>query len=71
MKRLIIAYACEEKGSEPGVGYYWTKAIAELSKNDEIIVITRKNNDISNLEKEYKIQKIAIDLPDSLISIKK
>ena len=70
-KRLIIAYACEEKGSEPGVGYHWTKAIAELSKNDEVIVITRKNNDLSNLEKEYKIKKIGIDLPDSIITIKK
>jgi hypothetical protein len=70
-KRLIIAYACEEKGSEPGVGYHWTKTISELSKDDEIIVITRKNNNIKDLEKEYNIKKIGIDLPSLLISIKK
>lgn len=70
-KRLIIAYACEDKGSEPGVGYHWTKAIAKLSRNDKIIVITRKNNNISDLEEEYQIQKIGIDLPDSIITIKK
>ena len=39
---LIVAYACEpDKGSEPGVGWNWTKQIA---KNNKVIVITRKNN---------------------------
>ena len=45
--RVIIAYACENKGSEPGVGYYWTKAISRIFENDSIVLITRKNNDVS------------------------
>lgn len=67
----IIAYACEDAGSEPGVGYHWVKNIAELNTANDIIVITRKNNDISSLTDAYNIKKIEIDLPDNLIFIKK
>jgi len=46
MKRLRVllsAYACEPgKGSEPGVGWNWTRAIAGFA--EEVWVITRANN---------------------------
>ncbi len=39
---LVSAYACEpDKGSEPGVGWNWVKAI---SKDNEAWVITKANN---------------------------
>ena len=39
---LISAYACEpNKGSEPGVGWNWA---LQMSKMDEVYVITRANN---------------------------
>lgn len=43
LKVLLSAYACEpNKGSEPGVGWNWTRQIAHLA--DEVWVITRANN---------------------------
>ncbi len=42
MKVLVSAYACEpHKGSEPGVGWHWSKQIARFS---EVWVLTRENN---------------------------
>ena len=42
MKVLLSAYACEPgKGSEPGVGWNWAKAISQFA---EVWVITRTNN---------------------------
>ena len=42
MKVLLSAYACEPgRGSEPGVGWRWTKQIARFA---EVWVITRANN---------------------------
>lgn len=42
LKVLVCAYACEpDKGSEPGVGWYWVTQIAKFA---EVWVITRKNN---------------------------
>ena len=39
---LLSAYACEpHKGSEPGVGWNWAR---EISRNHEVTVITRSNN---------------------------
>lgn len=39
---LVFAYACEpDKGSEPGAGWAWVRALAHLG---EITVITRENN---------------------------
>jgi glycosyltransferase involved in cell wall biosynthesis/energy-coupling factor transporter ATP-binding protein EcfA2 len=39
---LVSAYACEpSRGSEPGVGWQWAQ---EISRNNEVWVITRKNN---------------------------
>ncbi|MFP4845205.1 glycosyltransferase [Winogradskyella sp. PE311] len=67
----IIAYACEDAGSEPSVGYHWSKYIAQLKPANNITVITRKNNDISLLIENYNINKIEIDLPSNLIFIKK
>ena len=67
-KRIIIAYACEDAGSEPGVGYFWTKTLSEIYKNDEIILITRKNNNVDQLNIS---KKIGLDLNKSLIKIKK
>lgn len=69
--RVIIAYACENKGSEPGVGYFWSKAISEIFENDSFFLITRKNNDISALTAKSNIKKIGIDLPKQLLFIKK
>mgnify|MGYP006121566683 CR=1 FL=1 len=69
--RVIIAYACENKGSEPGVGYYWTKAISETFEKEAIFLMTRKNNDINSLTKNSNINKIGIDLPKEFLFIKK
>ena len=42
MRVLISAYACEpDKGSEPGVGWNWTRQIARFH---DVWVITRANN---------------------------
>ncbi|MEQ1948149.1 MAG: glycosyltransferase [Bryobacteraceae bacterium] len=42
MKVLLSAYACEPgKGSEPGVGWNWARA---LSRHHEVWVLTRRNN---------------------------
>ena len=68
---LIIAYACEDEGSEPGVGYYWSKTISDVNKKGKTIVITRKNNDISKLSEDSSVEKIGIDLPINLLFIKK
>ena len=39
---LVSAYGCEPfKGSEAGVGWNW---VLQMAKNDEVHVITRKNN---------------------------
>lgn len=66
MKVLISAYACEpHKGSEPGVGWNWTKQIAKFA---EVWVITRANNR-EVIEEELKknpepnIHFIYVDLP--------
>ncbi len=51
---LVVAYACEpNEGSEPGVGWNWS---IELSKHNNVIVITRENNR-KNIEKEYSQKK--------------
>ena len=43
MKILLSAYACEPyKGSEPSVGWNWTRELAKL--NHEVWVLTRTNN---------------------------
>lgn len=43
MKVLVSAYACEpDKGSEPHVGWTWSRAIAQVV--NEVHVITRANN---------------------------
>src|SRR3990172_3023510 len=42
MRILAIAYACEPgKGSEPGVGWIWSRMLARLG---ETWVVTRANN---------------------------
>ena len=51
-KVLVSAYACEpDKGSEPGVGWNWSK---QLSRFFEVWVITRSNNRKS-IEKELSL----------------
>lgn len=43
MKILLSAYACEpNKGSEPGVGWYWAIEMAQLGH--DVWVLTRENN---------------------------
>jgi glycosyltransferase involved in cell wall biosynthesis len=43
MKILLSAYACEpNKGSEPGVGWNWARAL--VHRGDVVHVITRSNN---------------------------
>lgn len=57
---VVSAYACEpDKGSEPGVGWHWTK---EIARNHKVMVITRKNNRES-IEKELQTN------PDSNIEV--
>ena len=67
----ILAYSCEDTGSEPGVGYQWSKNIAELKKDYIVTVITKKISKISSLEENHGIKKVGLDLPDSLMFIKK
>ncbi len=55
MKVLLSAYACEpSKGSEPGVGWNWARAL--IRRGYEVHVITRRNNrsDIENACKGEK-----------------
>ena len=71
-QRIIIAYACEDSGSEPGVGYYWSKAIATAVEDRDVLLITRKNNDVSKLlEENRNIVLKGVDLPNNLLKIKK
>jgi len=43
LRILLSAYACEpEKGSEPGVGWNWTLALARMGH--DVTVLTRENN---------------------------
>lgn len=73
-KILISAYACEpDKGSEPGVGWNWSK---QISKTNKVIVITRENNRKSiekalNSETNDNINFIYYDLPKYLTFWKK
>lgn len=58
---LLCAYACEpDKGSEPGVGWEVSNNLAKKLKENNIFVITRKNNQ----EPIYKKQ-----IPDNLTFI--
>ena len=66
LKVLISAYACEpHKGSEPGVGWNWSKQIAKFA---EAWVITRANNR-EVIEEELKknsdpnLHFVYVDLP--------
>ena len=65
---LIIAYACEsDKGSEPAVGWNWTKMIADIFT--DVYVITRENNILSikkGLDEQNinNVKIIGYDLPD-------
>lgn len=70
-KHIIIAYACEDSGSEPGVGFHWSRSIAEINPTKEIIIITRKNNDIGELAQLSNVKSIGIDIPESILFIKK
>ncbi|KAB1155791.1 glycosyltransferase family 4 protein [Flavobacterium luteum] len=69
--RIIIAYACEDSGSEPGVGYYWSKAIATICKDEKILLITRKNNNVSTVVNNTNLFSLGIDLPSRILVIKK
>ncbi|WP_111709968.1 glycosyltransferase [Lutibacter citreus] len=71
INRIIIAYACENKGSEPGVGYYWTKAISDIFEKESILLITRKNNDVSSLFKNKNLKVKGIDLNRRFLFLKK
>jgi len=45
MKILLATYACEpNNGSEPEVGWQMALQIAKIMPNDEVFVITKKNN---------------------------
>ena len=69
--RIIIAYACEDSGSEPGVGYYWTKAISTICKDEKILLITRKNNNVSAIVNNTNLFSIGIDYPSSILFTKR
>ncbi len=70
-KYIIIAYACEDKGSEPGVGFHWAKAILKLNIDGETIIITRKNNNILRLTEDKKGKVIGIDVAKRFLFFKK
>ena len=68
MKILLSAYACEpNKGSEPGIGWYWAVEIAQLGH--EVWVLTRaKNrqnieNELSRVALKGNIRFLYYDLP--------
>lgn len=69
--RIIVAYACEDSGSEPGVGYYWTKAITSICNNEKILLLTRKNNNVKEIVDNKTLFCRGIDLPKKLLFIKK
>src|SRR4051794_24932455 len=66
MKVLVNAYACEpDKGSEPGAGWAWVRAIA---KQHEVWLLTRANNQASieaalTSEPTLRIHARYLDLP--------
>jgi glycosyltransferase involved in cell wall biosynthesis len=67
MRILAIAYACEPgKGSEPGVGWAWSRMLARLG---ETCVITRANNralieeNVSSLPATERPSFVYVDLP--------
>jgi len=67
MRILAIAYACEPgKGSEPGVGWVWSRMLARLG---ETWVVTRANNRpaieeaLSSLPPEERPRFVYVDLP--------
>lgn len=72
-KILVSAYGCEpNKGSEPGVGWQW---VMEMSKTEELWVITRSNNEESinsvlTVNQRGRIHFIYYDLPDMIKKIK-
>jgi glycosyltransferase involved in cell wall biosynthesis len=70
-RRIVIAYACEDSGSEPGVGYYWTKSIAGIVNNERVLLITRKNNKVHELINGSNIDLKGIDFSPKYIFIKK
>jgi glycosyltransferase involved in cell wall biosynthesis len=67
MTILAIAYACEPgEGSEPGAGWAWARALAQI---DQTVVITRANNQ-SAIEKGLvdcpqrdRLEFVYVDLP--------
>ncbi len=71
---LLSCYACEpNQGSEPGVGWNWTKV---MSKENDLVVVTRANNqkviekNISQLEGQ-NVEFVYYDLPKWLLVLKK
>lgn len=75
-KLLLSAYACEpNKGSEPGVGWYWSTQIA--NRGHDVWVLTRKNNKIkieeywNNHKKPENLFFVYYDLPDKMAWWKK
>lgn len=69
--RIIVAYACEDSGSEPGVGFYWAKSIAQIEKGKKILLLTRQNNDVSAILKLGNVDVKRIDLSKRTIKLKK
>lgn len=58
LRILLSAYACEPgKGSEPGVGWNWTLALAR--RGHDVWVLTRRNNQ-KTIEPEYQRLESAI-----------
>ena len=76
MNVLLSAYACEDKkGSEPETGLKWAMEILKL--NNELTVLTRKNNK-SSIEdflkfhgiKSQKLKFIYFECPNFLVELK-
>lgn len=73
MKVLLSCYACEpNRGSEPGVGWYWAQ---QMSKHCETWVLTRSNNrpaiEAAIGTNPENLHFLYTDLPDWIIRLKK
>lgn len=75
-KVLLSAYACEpNKGSEPGVGWYWALEVSKRGHN--VCVLTRKNNKnviesyFKTNPKPHNLEFLYYDLPDIIYKQKK
>ena len=74
MNVIVVAYACEpNESSEPGIGWNFSKIIANFDIVEEVVVFTRANNkkNINAVYKDENIKFVYYDLPPFFTYIKK